>query len=351
MPQAARFPYGPPPLPFWTVYGPWINLAVTVCLVAGAIYLLFRRGSSSGVWFLQLAACVAVVGWSAQLLRNDLQPPLPFGAASSTVAMGLFWAGIICVIASIALAFRESPESGFASLFFSVFGTLVVVPMLLPAMSTGSPSPITQCRNNLKQIGLALHNFNDERGEPPAAATAGAVPRSWRVEVLPFLDQAPLRSQYVNTEAWDGPANSKIANLDVDVFSCPSNPNAVDSLGRRFTAYAAITGPGTALSDELRPSFPAVPDGNGLTIAVIEACGQNIVWTEPRDVSLSSTSVGINLDGHSPGHSDGLASSRHRHGVNALFVDGSVKTLSPQTDPKVLKALATANGSEPLDDF
>ena len=70
----------------------------------------------------------------------------------------------------------------------------------------------TQCKNNLKQIGLALHNYHDEYGAFPPAYTVDADGKplhSWRTLLLPYLDQRPLYATIDLTKAWDDPANAE----------------------------------------------------------------------------------------------------------------------------------------------
>jgi prepilin-type processing-associated H-X9-DG protein len=103
-------------------------------------------------------------------------------------------------------------------------------------------------------------------------------------------------------------------------------------------------------SDPVRVNFPkGVIDGLSYTLMLTEACGQQIVWTEPRDVDMSVSPIGINLDGEVEGRSPGVASSYHPTGCHVLFGDGAVRFLSRTIDPEVLKALITANGNETID--
>ncbi len=92
-------------------------------------------------------------------------------------------------------------------------------------------------------------------------------------------------------------------------------------------------------------------DGLANTLAVTEATGLNIVWTEPRDAELGRNPLGINLAGDETSASRGIASSWHEGLVNAAMADGSVRSLSENIDPQVLKALTTISGGEPVGDF
>ena len=272
------------------------------------------------------------------------------GISTRFVGSSFFLWGLIQLLLAIRQAFQISGfAAGAGSLAALTMTLLIALPLLQQSHESGH-TRLSVCRNNLKQIGLGLHLCQDATGSLPETAI-GTVPRSWRVDLLPYLDRSHLRNEYDDTTAWDSESNTPVSMVADAPFFCPSEEAPRDDQRRFFSAFAAISGDGGVFSGQFRSSFSHVPDGNAHTIAVIEACGQRIVWTEPRDVSLSDTPIGINLDGSSSGRSDGLASARHATGPNVLFVDGRVKSLSPQTDPKVLKAMATANGSEPLDDF
>lgn len=79
---------------------------------------------------------------------------------------------------------------------------------------------------------------------------------------------------------------------------------------------------------------------------IVEACGQNIVWTEPRDLDVDTVPVGVNLPSAKLGRSEGTFSATHPGGPGVLMVDGSVQTLDPDTDPAVLRAILTVDGHE-----
>ena len=83
----------------------------------------------------------------------------------------------------------------------------------------------------------------------------------------------------------------------------------------------------------------------------MEACGTRIVWTNPEDIDVDSATIGINLLSHEPGLSDGIMSSHHTGGAQAALADGSVRFISADTDPKILKALLTVDGKEPVADY
>ncbi len=121
--------------------------------------------------------------------------------------------------------------------------------------------------------------------------------------------------------------------------------------GRYFTDYAMLTGRGAFSLPNNPIRKRDVGDGLSNTLAVTEASGLNIVWTEPRDAETDSQTIGINLAGDEHSESRGIASSRHPNGAHVLFADGSVKLLDENIDPQVLKALPTIGGDEPVGDF
>ena len=81
------------------------------------------------------------------------------------------------------------------------------------------------CKNNLKQIGLALHNYHDRYQSFPPAFVAdenGKPMHSWRVLLLPYLDQADLYARYNFNEPWNGPNNLKLGDEIPEVYGCPN---------------------------------------------------------------------------------------------------------------------------------
>jgi prepilin-type processing-associated H-X9-DG protein len=111
------------------------------------------------------------------------------------------------------------------------------------------------------------------------------------------------------------------------------------------------TGPKTVGEKSLGISFKDIADGSSNTLLVVEACGAQIIWTEPRDINVASQPTGINLNGAQRGQSKGWLSSYHAGGTQVLLADGSVRFIPANTDPSVLNGLATIDGREKIDDF
>jgi prepilin-type processing-associated H-X9-DG protein len=228
-----------------------------------------------------------------------------------------------------------------------VLGVVVVcggigAALLLPATQQAREAARrTQCMNNLRQIGLALHNYHDVYGcLPPAyiADESGKPMHSWRVLILPFIDQMPLYKQYDFSEPWDGPRNSLLLPRMPPVFACPSHPNT----GSDTTNYAGAFGETCVFRGTAPTRLAEIMDGTSNTIMVGEAANANIPWMKPEDVDVT---VHPSL-----GDRDGF-SSDHTGGVNVLMCDGSVRLLPLSVARDVLKALFTRNGGEIVGSF
>src|SRR5438477_1249163 len=136
-----------------------------------------------------------------------------------------------------------------------VVGILVVlVALLLPAARFGTAESAGRmaCHNHLKQIWLALKNYEDFFQSPPPAYIADASGKpmhSWRVLILPFFDQrqATLFDKYNYNEPWNGPNNSKLHSETMHVYTCPSRPGRQANTD---SSYVVVVGPQTAWPGE-----------------------------------------------------------------------------------------------------
>jgi hypothetical protein len=187
--------------------------------------------------------------------------------------------------------------------------------------------------NNMKQIGLAIHNYVGANNHlpPPVllGGKSGRVPYSWRVAILPYVEQQELYNAYNFDEPWDGPNNRKLLDRMPDVYGHPSVGNA----DRTHTAYFVFSGPETMLGKGKKPTFADITDGTSNTLLVVEA-KREIPWTQPEDILFDPQGPLPQLGGFTP------------DGFNATFGDGSVRYLKNSINPVVLKALITRAGGE-----
>ena len=227
---------------------------------------------------------------------------------------------------------------------------LFVVAALLLSLGGNSrrESPRNPCRDNLRSIGLALINFESAHRSLPRAVTRDANGRamdSWRVLVLPWLDQRPLFEQYKRDEPWDGPNNSKLADTILPVFNCPIDEHDKSKNPPTMTNYVAVVGPETAWPDTGATSYKDFRDGTSNTILIVEVANSGIHWMEPRDLHVSQMAPTINAKA-----GQGI-SSKHKVGAHVLFADGSVRFLSEKMTAAEVQALLTTNGGEKAVDF
>jgi prepilin-type processing-associated H-X9-DG protein len=233
---------------------------------------------------------------------------------------------------------------GLGCLAFGLFlGVPILIALLLPAVQAAREAARrSQCNNNLKQIGLALQSYADiNKAFPPGyvADENGRPMHSWRVLILPYIEQKALYDRYDFNEPWDGPNNSQLAGLMPPPYRCPSD--SASAPPSTITSYAAISGPGTMFDADTPSSFATIRDGTSNTIAVAEASGAGIHWMEPRDLDVGQMTFQVN-------GSAADISSPHPGGAMAVFADGHTTFLGTSVAGDVLRALFTKNGGEPI---
>jgi type II secretory pathway pseudopilin PulG len=220
----------------------------------------------------------------------------------------------------------------------------VLAALLLPAIQGAREAARrSSCKNNLKQIGLALHNYHETHGAFPPVHIAdeqGTKLRGWRIAILPFLDQSPLYNRIDQHFGWDDPVNRHLDNIDLPAYTCPSAPDARS----RITNYAGVSGPGTVFDSSLPVvRIRDITDGTSNTMMVGEVSASlGIPWAKPEDVDVS-----INPDLNSP---RGF-SSTHVGGSQFLLGDGAVRFISQNTVRETLRRLYLRNDGEIVGDF
>ena len=136
----------------------------------------------------------------------------------------------------------------------SLMAVAILIALLLPAVQAAREAARrAQCVNNLKQIGLAMHNYlSAENFFPPAAITdaKGRPLLSWRVAILPYIEQGSLYSQFHLDEPWDSDHNLALVSRMPRTYACPSNPQ----LGTGKTSYQVVVGKKTIFGADNRPT-------------------------------------------------------------------------------------------------
>jgi hypothetical protein len=205
---------------------------------------------------------------------------------------------------------------------------------VLIARVASSPqfNPQSQSINNLKQIGLALHNYVDvHKTFPPAYSVdkEGKPLLSWRVHILPYVDQAQLYQQFHLDEPWDSEHNKKLLQQTPAVYRTPRSRAEPEK-----ATYLAVRGPQTIFPGKDSVGLAQITDGTSSTVMVVEAPDALAVeWSKPDDFVF---------DAEEPAKK--LADSRKS--ILVLFADGSVRTSSSAMSGKTWTALFSRNGGE-----
>ena len=197
----------------------------------------------------------------------------------------------------------------------------------------------SQCTNNLKQIGLAMHNYHRAHGTfPPAYSKSpdGKPLLSWRVHILPYLEQKALYDEFHKDEPWDSEHNKTLISRMPAVYTCPSGSRTPAKEGK--TTYLTPRGPATIFPGAEAVKIQDITDGTSNTILVVDASdAAAVTWTKPDDWDIAVELKAQGLFGH------------HPKGTNFGFADGSVRFLKETITPKVLHDLTTRNGGEFID--
>jgi RNA polymerase sigma factor (sigma-70 family) len=189
---------------------------------------------------------------------------------------------------------------------------------------------------NLLSLGLAMLNFAHDKNQFPATAVRkdGKPLLSWRVALLPFLDEQALYNKFHLDEPWDGPHNKGLLDQMPAIYA-PVRRRNEDS--KHSTYYQVLAGPGALFGGDGGPKRDEIKDGADLTIMVVEAA-KPVPWTKPDDVLFEKGKPLPELGG------------LFKDGFHALFANGRVLFLSRKNKLEVLRALITPNGGEAISD-
>ena len=255
----------------------------------------------------------------------------------------------------------------------------ILVALLLPAVQYAREAARrTQCRSNLHNVGVALHNFHDVHSHLPpgwnADAPDGEPGWGWGAYLLHHLEQSAIMDHQIDLDAHiDEPANDEARQAVIPIYLCPSDT----SLGNRFmlsglhtplfevgrSNYAGVYGTGEVEDDPSNGDglfyhnsylrFADVLDGLSNTLAVGERSSRLGGTTWVGMVHGASEAMGriVGSCDHVPNHPTGHFedfSSYHATGAHFVLADGSVRLIGSNIEHVVYQALATRSGGEPV---
>jgi hypothetical protein len=213
-----------------------------------------------------------------------------------------------------------------------------ILPVIVaPLQAARGAATRAQQMNTLKQLGLAMHNYHDtHRAFPPAAFRdkAGKPLLSWRVHVLPYIDEADLYKQFRLDEPWDSEHNQKLIEKMPKLYES----TRVRGVDKGKTTFVVPVGKDTIFGGAEGMKIQKITDGTSNTILMLESDAKHaVIWTKPDD---------IEIDPKDPAR--GLFADERKQ-ILVLIADGSVRGLRLPKLGEALYHMLTATGGEPVD--
>jgi hypothetical protein len=188
--------------------------------------------------------------------------------------------------------------------------------------------------NNLKEIGLAMHNYHAAMNALPAAASKdknGKALLSWRVAILPYVEEQKLYQEFKLDEPWDSKHNKKLIARMPKLYAPPIRGKPAKA---NTTYYQVFTGPDAMFNPKINAQrFTNVTDGTSNTAMVVEA-GEPVIWSKPDDVVYDANKALPKLGG------------LFKEGFHVTVGDGSTRFIGRKRKDAALRALITPSGGE-----
>jgi len=271
------------------------------------------------------------------------------GSMAPQVRMVFLFMCAVCVLTGIARAVqaavrrRAGLDVGGMTFFWAGaligLGVLLIALGLPPVSRAREAARRTQCRNNLHQLVVALRNYEEEFGVFPPAVTYGPDGRAmhgWGVNLLPFIEEAPLYRQYDPAKPWDDPANAEVVGTYLEQYQCPNADT-----GNNTTSYRLVVCPGSVCGLYRSGKLEDITDSPSQTIIFVE-CAEPVPWASPKAV--------IDLRYGFPTSRVTHRTMNHEGGFFAAFADSRVIRLRDDADHMTLIGLCTKAGGEKIDE-
>lgn len=279
----------------------------------------------------------------------------------------------------------------------------ILIALLLPAVQKAREAARrASCLNNLKQLGLALHEYHEQHGRFPPSRTSNKN-HTWVAIILPHIEQGNLYEKYKWNQHWDHNKNQKVVKTQLSVMLCPSADGVKreDNIGSSKKAasgdYATPTGLASGLwNNNLIPKpkdargimgsnrstpMARIFDGASNTLLVAEDAGRPEHWTRlgkgpsntsngcgnfdvsggrVRGAGWADVARGIPMHGFAANGvncngpcavnctNNNETFAFHTTGAQVAFADGRARLISESIDIKVYAALITMSGGEPI---
>jgi hypothetical protein len=188
-------------------------------------------------------------------------------------------------------------------------------------------------------LAIAVHNYHDSMGRLPQPAIydkSGKPLLSWRVALLPYIEEAALYNEFKLDEPWDSAHNKKLLAKMPKVYA-PARGKTKEP----YTTYLQVfSGPGAVFEPDPKVDvrITSIPDGISNTLLMVEA-GEAVPWTKPDDIPFDPKKPLPKLGGV------------FEDGFHASFVDGHVTFFKKTIPADILKAMITRAGGEVIPDF
>lgn len=191
---------------------------------------------------------------------------------------------------------------------------------------------LTQSANNLKQVGLAWHNFHDVNNHFPCneVSKEGKPLLSWRVQILPYIEEDDLYKQFRTNEPWDSDHNKKLIDKMPKIYA-PVRAKADPGM----TFYQVFTGKHGLIRSGEKTAMASVTDGLSNTFMCVEAA-KPVVWTKPDDLVF---------DGNGVPAVGGLFDGK----FHAVMGDGAVRRFRKDVNAETMRRLIDPQDGQVID--
>lgn len=250
----------------------------------------------------------------------------------------------------------EPSRSMHPLLFWTIFfvGFSIVIALLIPFQILSLFMPVASreaarrstSKNNLLQIGQALHSYHETNDSFPPGGTTTAEKKpdhSWQTSILPYLDQRPLFNQINFEQPWNTAENQPAFHTVIPTYLNPVigvlHPEQDKTTSPEGYGLSHYAGNELVLKQNQGTQIRDIKDGMSLAIFAMEIGEDFKPWGDP------SSSV-------KPFQVLGSGKRISQKGGNYILMgDGAVRFIAKDVDPAILKALSTPNSGEEVREF